>query len=689
MDKKTIGDIKLHNAAVVIMSFFCIGTILEGVVQKWEFWVPPLILCGLMAIWWFHINQYKETKFRENFYLVFSMAIAFYHGIHYASYFDIVVFSALLMMTSTLLKRRDFLTFIIIEFFCIMFLQTAWAIYSGWIILNVDVISRLLLHALTEICLYKAFTIFLRHEMSVEDELKRREDEEKMEKGGIEDFLANISHELRTPVNVINGMSTIILKKSMREDVLSIAQAGLRLSHQIEDIQDYSEIQRGDVTLEEDKYMITSLINDIATSYRVINHDEQIEFVIDLDPAVPLLMKGDSGKITKVITHLLDNAFKYTKSGGVYLKISSIKKEYGVNLNIEITDTGCGMTESDIARISEGQYQIGQKRTKSSAGIGLGLSIVYGFVRLMNGFVIIESEKNKGTTVKVSIVQEVLDASACLSLETDKVINVAFHAFPEKYNIAAVRQFHKAMATTMALGLKLNLYDAPTIDELKRLLDLGNVTHVFMGVEEYEDNSEFHDRLAGEGRAEVIITAPSSFRPNEDSKVIVMPKPLYGYPVIKILNGDLEFDGNIPEEDDGKPNLDGVRALIVDDEPMNLVVATGLFKQYNMIIDSAGSGKESIIKYEENEYDVVFMDHMMPEMDGIEAMKNIKSVAEQKGKKVCVIALTANAMSGAREMFAKEGFDGFISKPIVIKKFERVMNRALADGKIRSNGGAK
>ena len=285
--------------------------------------------------------------------------------------------------------------------------------------------------------------------------------------------------------------------------------------------------------------------------------------------------------------------------------------------------------------------------------------------------------------------QEVLDASACLSLETDKVINVAFHAFPEKYNIAAVRQFHKAMATTMALGLKLNLYDAPTIDELKRLLDLGNVTHVFMGVEEYEDNSEFHDRLAGEGRAEVIITAPSSFRPNEDSKVIVMPKPLYGYPVIKILNGDLEFDGNIPEEDDGKPNLDGVRALIVDDEPMNLVVATGLFKQYNMIIDTAGSGKESIIKYEENEYDVVFMDHMMPEMDGIEAMKNIKSVAEQKGKKVCVIALTANAMSGAREMFAKEGFDGFISKPIVIKKFERVMNRALADGKIRSNGGAK
>lgn len=99
-------------------------------------------------------------------------------GIHYESYFDIVVFSALLMMASTLLKRRDFLTFIIIEFFCIMFLQTAWAIYSGWIILNVDVISRLLLHALTEICLYKAFTIFLRNEMSVEDELKRREDYE-------------------------------------------------------------------------------------------------------------------------------------------------------------------------------------------------------------------------------------------------------------------------------------------------------------------------------------------------------------------------------------------------------------------------------------------------------------------------------------------------------------------------------
>ncbi|MBQ5534755.1 MAG: response regulator, partial [Lachnospiraceae bacterium] len=122
---------------------------------------------------------------------------------------------------------------------------------------------------------------------------------------------------------------------------------------------------------------------------------------------------------------------------------------------------------------------------------------------------------------------------------------------------------------------------------------------------------------------------------------------------------------------------------------MNLVVAAGLFRDYRMVTDTAESGKEAIKKYEDNDYDVIFMDHMMPEMDGVEAMKRIRQVADTSYRKPIIIALTANALSGAREMFMKEGFDGFVAKPIDTGEFERVMKNVLPDEMVRYERMAK
>ena len=168
-----------------------------------------------------------------------------------------------------------------------------------------------------------------------------------------------------------------------------------------------------------------------------------------------------------------------------------------------------------------------------------------------------------------------------------------------------------------------------------------------------------------------------------------MPKPLYAYPVIKILNEgktvkNIEFSESIY-----RPKFKGVKALIVDDEPMNLVVATSLFSDYDIVIDTAGSGREAINKFNNGDYDIVFMDHMMPEMDGVEAMKIIKKMAQEMYKNILVVALTANAVSGAREMFMKEGFDGFIAKPINMSEFERVMMQILPDSLIDKGGEEK
>ena len=208
-----------------------------------------------------------------------------------------------------------------------------------------------------------------------------------------------------------------------------------------------------------------------------------------------------------------------------------------------------------------------------------------------------------------------------------------------------------------------------------------------MGQEEYEENRGYFEEIAKEDIV-VAVSAGPDIKVPADSRVMLMPKPLYAYPIIKILNeGKDAQDVDSPEHTE-KPVFDGIRALIVDDEPMNLVVATSLFREYKMIIETAGSGKESIKKYRDNDYDIVFMDHMMPEMDGVEAMKQIKAAARDLGRSVAVVALTANAVSGAREMFMREGFDGFIAKPINIPDFERVVLRVLS-GRIAGKGGER
>ncbi len=680
MNEKSNQSIKSHNVAILILTVSCLGCMFECVSQGWELWTIPLISLGVITCWFFHLTHYKEATFRENFYIILAMLVSFYHGVHTTSFFDLVVVSFLVLVTAAVVGRKEYMPLIFVEFNILLIGQVIYAITHGTVEFDSLTISRIMLHGGTEACIYKALVEMMNYAERADKKLGTMQKSEESDRIGMEDFLVNISHELRTPVNVINGMSTLILKKETREDVLSIRDAGLRLSHQIEDIQDYSEIQRGDALLEIDKYSITSLLNDLTSNFNNMSQRRNLEVVIDLDPDVPTILRGDVKKIKKIITHLIDNGFKFTREGGVNLRVSSIKRDYGVNLVIEVSDTGIGMTENDKEKVSLGNYQANKKRNRSTGGIGLGLSIVYGFTRLMDGFVSIESTRKKGTIVRVSIVQEVLDPSPCLSVGGDRFLGIVFHVFPEKFKVAGVRNYYTAMASHMAMGLRQNLYSAPNLRELKGLLETGSITHVFMGAEEYNGDPGFFEELA-KTDVSVVVCADNTFSVPKTSAVIVMPKPLYGYPVTKILNGDTETDDIFVTDEKRNLDLDGVRALIVDDEPMNLVVATGLLKEYNMIIDTAESGKQALQKYDTGDYDVVFMDHMMPEMDGVEAMKKLRFIADQKGKKLKVVALTANAISGAREMFLREGFDGFISKPIYINDFERVMSRVMSDGR--------
>ncbi len=675
---------KLHQFIITLISFSCIGLTIESILMKWEFWVPPLIIAGTALLWIMHITGNLSEEIREYYYCGFTMLTILFHGMHGTSMFDSVAVMALALIAFSFMDHIFMMNLFMLEYYCILLVQLFYIHRDDDLWSDSLSVSRIILHIIAFFFIYLACikSIQLRRESRESEEEKDRILEANV--NDMDDFLSNISHELRTPVNVVNGMSDLLIKKGQYEEAVAINEAGQRLTDQIDDIQDYTEVKSDDIFLEEEDYTSTFLINDVVQSFRMNRENSGLELVVDIAPDVPSVMRGDIKKLRKIFRHLISNAIKFTERGGLLIQVFTENKDYGVNLCIEVRDTGAGMGRKDIYMASHGMYQANKRRDRSSGGVGLGLSIVYGFVHRMGGVVKIESTRGEGTTVKVTIPQKVVDSSPSIQLKEHVEGDILFHVRPNKYKTPKMRDFYRTMAMNLAAGIHMRLYQAETINEVKRHMEKINVKYIFMGEEEYLENPEFFDELA-KTDVVVAVSASAGFKARIGAPVIVMPKPLYAYPVIRVLNDGKEADGAGLSEHHERPDLGGIRALVVDDEPMNLVVACGLFNDYGIITDTADSGKAAIEKCLTEKFDVIFMDHMMPGMDGVETMKVMMSRGISSEHGTLFVALTANVVSGAREMFMKEGFDGFVGKPISTNEFERVMAHLLP--KIRTTGG--
>ena len=228
------------------------------------------------------------------------------------------------------------------------------------------------------------------------------------------------------------------------------------------------------------------------------------------------------------------------------------------------------------------------------------------------------------------------------------------------------------MVKNLVTGLKVTMHRVDNLDALRALTVNKTLTHLFVGPEEYNGSVDFIEHLAQNILVTVIANPEELCRP-KNSKVRVMPKPFYCFPVVGILNskpGDTI-------DDDEEISFPGVRVLVVDDEPMNLIVSAGMLRRYGMYVTTCESGQEAIELCRQNEYDVILMDHMMPVMDGVEAMKRIRSDQTRIKAVTPIIAFTANSVSSAREMFKRNGFDGFIAKPVDNVELERVLKHVL------------
>ena len=675
---------RAERITVIMLLLITIIFIVVNYMKGWEFWIPIIIGPTMIGLFLVHLMLIANDNVRWMLYFWYAAVLIFIYSVHGMSRTHISLVFILFLIVFTLSERVYLLSMAMVEAIIVygVFLYLKYlkhpAAFSA-----MDVIY-VIVDACVVLFIYMFSRSLLKKAVELRKELKLKEESREANDRNMEDFLSNISHELRTPINVISGMTTLLMKDVYRGELFSIRLAGLRLTHQVEDIQDYTEVQRGSVAIAPEAYMTISMVNDMVSEYHMIETKGDLDMVVDLDPSLPASMKGDIKKIQKMFRHVVENAFKFTSRGGVYIHLTGTEKEYGTNLLIEVTDTGPGISRKEMSLVTKGMYQSNKKRNRSSGGIGLGLSIVFGFAHRMGGFVTIESE-GSGTTVRISIPQEVVDPSPCLSVDTDEDRCIVFYDKIEKHSVPEVREFYRLMASHLATSLGVRLYAAATLEELDKMLDNLPVSHIFMGQDEYEERKEYFNSLGEKGYT-VVVSSDGRKDTVKVGNVTMTSKPIYGFPIVRILNEDRALPEGV--DDNNKLLLTGVSALIVDDEPMNLVVATGLFREYQMITDTANSGQESLDKYESGDYDVIFMDHMMPGMDGVEAMKRLRDIASKSGRSPVIVALTANALSSVREMLMHEGFDGFIAKPIDVREFERVMRNVLPEEKIHYEGRA-
>ncbi len=384
-------------------------------------------------------------------------------------------------------------------------------------------------------------------------------------------FLANISHEIRTPINTILGMDEMILREdatdvpkgyflSVVNYALDIKTATDSLLGLINDLLDISKIESGKMHLVEQEYDTKDLLKSIVTMIRVRGAEKDLVFTVDIDETLPVRLYGDSGKIKQIILNLLTNAVKYTQEGGFTLRILVEEKTNDTcKLRISVKDTGIGVKSEDLEKLFTAYERLDEEKNSGIQGTGLGLDISRRFAELMGAELWCESVYGEGSEFIFVLQQKIIDRKGIGDFSMDE--------------------------NEIASGPYIPRFIAP----------------------------------------------------------------------------DAEI-------------------LVVDDNPMNLVVIKGLLKATKMFVTTAESGEECLEKIKYGDFNVILLDHMMPGMDGIETLARIRETHPD----LPVYALTANSTAG-EEFYKSKGFNGYLSKPIDSVVLEKTILKHLPSQIVMTN----
>lgn len=492
------------------------------------------------------------------------------------------------------------------------------------------------------------------------------------------DFLANMSHEIRTPMNAVIGLAEMALREDLppnaKDYINQIKSSGKTLLTIINDILDFSKVESGKMDIVEEEYEPVSVINDISSIVSTRLEKEDVEFILDMNPNIPRKLVGDNIRLKQIIINLANNAVKFTKSGQVKLSFDYKKvDDDDIELLFSVEDTGIGIKKTDMPRLFQSFQQLDSKRNRNIEGSGLGLAISKQLLQLMHGDIKVESTYGEGSTFSFNLPQKVIDMEP--SVQINDVKQESLYGFVENSYIA--KQLEEDLTR---LG-----YTYQNMSSITELLEKLENYQSYLFIESKSFTLEVQSFISSHpDMTAIVLVSFKSIQSSDIPNVIFAKKPLSSLYLAAIFNEEIHILDNQEASDEYYDfTAPEAKILIVDDNTVNLTVCEGLLEPLCMQIDTAVSGQDAIDKISKKKYDLILMDHMMPEIDGVETTHIIRRFHKEY-EDVPIIALTANAVFGIKEMFIQEGLNDFIAKPIEVRILVSKLKRWLPKAKLKN-----